>query len=70
MPVYTYICKDCNENFDLLVGVTSEKAELKCKKCGSKNIEKTLSSFSVGDSGSKSSSSGPICPTGTCPTGF
>ena len=62
MPVYTYICKDCGEKFDLLVGVTAEKVEIKCKKCNSKNIEKTFSAFSVGQSGS----SGSSCPTGTC----
>ncbi len=70
MPIYSYICKDCGEKFDLLVGITSEKVELKCKKCGSKNIEKTLGSFSVGNPSDKASSSGPSCPTGTCPTGF
>ena len=70
MPVYTYICKDCGEKFDLLIGVTSEKTKLKCKKCNSKNIDKVFSSFSVGNSGGKSSSSGSSCPTGTCPTGF
>ena len=68
MPIYSYVCKDCGEKFDLLVGVTSEKAELKCKKCASKNIEKTLGSFSVGNPGDKSSSGGS-CPTGTCPLG-
>lgn len=70
MPVYTYVCKDCGEKFDLLIGVTSEKVELKCKKCGSKNIQKILSEFSVGNSDGKSSSSGSSCPTGTCPTCF
>ena len=70
MPVYTYICKDCGEKFDLLIGMTSEKTELKCKKCNSRNIDKILSSFSVGNSGSNPSSSGPSCPTGTCPTNF
>ena len=69
MPIYTYICKGCGKKFDLLVGVTSEKVELKCKKCGSKNIEKTLGTFIVGNPGDKSSS-GPSCPTGTCPTCF
>ena len=62
MPVYTYICEDCGEKFDLLVGMTSEKTELKCSKCNSKNIKKTFSSFSV----KSSNSSGPSCPTGTC----
>ena len=69
MPIYTYICKDCGERFDLLVGVSSEKVELKCKKCNSKNIEKTLTGFSVGSPGGKSGFSGPSCPTGTCPLG-
>ena len=70
MPIYSYVCKDCGEKFDLLIGISSEKTELKCEKCGSKNVSKTLSSFSVGNSDSKFSSSGPSCPTGTCSTGF
>jgi putative FmdB family regulatory protein len=68
MPIYTYICKDCKARFELLVGMTSEKTELKCEKCGSKNIERTFEAFSVGKGGS--GSSGPSCPTGTCPTCF
>ncbi|MDP8263256.1 MAG: zinc ribbon domain-containing protein [Candidatus Ancaeobacter aquaticus] len=66
MPIYTYICRECKEKFDLLVGVTAEKTELKCKKCGSKNIEKIPGAFSVGSSGGGSGSSGPSCPDGTC----
>jgi len=62
MPIYSYICEDCGEKFDLLLGMTFKKTELKCKKCDSKNIKKTLSYFSVG----KSNPSGPSCPTGTC----
>jgi len=62
MPVYTYVCKDCGAKFDLLVGMTSERTELKCSKCNSKKIKRTFSSFSVG----KSNSSGASCPTGTC----
>ncbi|MBN2119796.1 MAG: zinc ribbon domain-containing protein [Candidatus Omnitrophica bacterium] len=66
MPLYTYICKNCGEKFDLLIGVTAEKTELKCKKCKSKNIEKTYAAFSMGKSSSFSSNN---CPTGTCPLG-
>ncbi len=32
MPLYSYICKECGEKFDLLVGMTQEKTELKCQK--------------------------------------
>ena len=66
MPVYTYVCEKCGEKFDLLVGITSEKVELKCEKCGSKNIKKIFGSFSVGSSKGKFNSSGGTCPTGTC----
>ena len=71
MPIYDYICKDCGEKFNLLVGVSSEKVEFKCKKCGSLNIKKIFASFSMGASSSgKSKPSDPSCPTGTCPTCF
>ena len=67
MPIYSYVCKDCGERFDLLIGVTAEKEELKCKKCGSKKIVREISGFSVGKSSSSGSDSS--CPTGTCPVG-
>ena len=70
MPLYAYICKDCGERFDLLIGVTSEKEDPKCRKCNSRNIEKTWGAFSVGRADNKLGSSGPSCPTGTCPTCF
>lgn len=66
MPIYVYECKNCSEKSEFLVGVTTEKEELKCKKCGSKNMEKIFASFSVGTSNASSSHSA-ICPTGTCP---
>ncbi len=72
MPIYSYICKDCNSKFDLLIGVTDKDEQRICKKCGSKNIEKTIAAFGVNVSSGKgdSSLSGPSCPTGTCPTGY
>lgn len=70
MPIYTYTCKDCGAKFDLLIGVTSEREELKCKKCNSKDIEKTLGAFSVRNTDNKFDSSGSSCPTGTCPNCF
>ena len=72
MPVYSYICKDCNSKFDLLIGVTNKDEEKICKKCSSRNIEKLFAPFGVNVSSGKAdlSSSGPSCPTGTCPTGY
>ncbi|MDP8218613.1 MAG: zinc ribbon domain-containing protein [Candidatus Theseobacter exili] len=62
MPIYTYTCNDCGETFDLLVGMTAKKTELKCPKCNNKNIKKEMGSFNVGKTGG----SGSSCPTGTC----
>jgi putative FmdB family regulatory protein len=47
MPLQSYMCKNCGEISDLLFGMTKEEPELKCKKCGSKNIEKKISTFSL-----------------------
>jgi len=67
MPIYTYRCKDCENSFDFLVGVTSDQAELKCDKCGSRNIEKTLGAFSVRMGASPfSGGAGGSCSTGGC----
>ena len=70
MPIYSYVCKDCSSKFDLLVGANSNPEEKVCKKCGSKNIEKTLASFGISSGKDDLSSSGPSCPTGICPTGI
>lgn len=69
MPLYSYVCKDCGETFDLLVGVTAQKTEMKCIKCGGGHIEKTFGTFSMGASGNKTGSYDSSCPTGTCPLG-
>jgi len=69
MPIYPYICNECGEKFELLVGVTAQPEELKCQKCGSENIKKMIGSFTVSDSSSKSRGSDSSCPTGTCPLG-
>jgi len=70
MPIYSYRCKDCQNTFDLLIGVTSDQAELKCEKCGSANIEKTMGSFSVrmGLATIPSGSGGSCSSGGCCPT--
>ncbi|MEW5693260.1 MAG: zinc ribbon domain-containing protein [Candidatus Hydrogenedentota bacterium] len=67
MPIYSYKCKKCGVEFDVLVGVGTGDQEIKCEKCNSKNVEKKFTSFAIGSSGSSSFSSS--CPTGICPTG-
>lgn len=47
MPIYEYSCSKCGDDFELLVFKSDEPA---CPKCGSKNLQKKMSTcgFSVG----------------------
>jgi len=65
MPIFDYKCRDCGEEFDLLVGSNSGEEE-KCIKCGSKNIERKYSSFGVNMNYKSEAPSCPTCSTGTC----
>lgn len=69
MPIYSYICRDCGNKFDLLFGVVSKAEKKACKKCGSRNIEKSFASFGVNVSQDKKQSSPSClsCPTRGCP---
>ena len=66
MPIYTYICNECGEKFDVLVGVTPDQDELKCTRCNSRNIKKSFSTFNVGGRSEKRKDPTSSCPTGTC----
>ncbi|MDA3792163.1 MAG: zinc ribbon domain-containing protein [Elusimicrobia bacterium] len=68
MPIFNYKCKKCGNTFEKMTGVISEEEELKCSKCSSKEIEKILSTFSVG--AGRSSTPAPSCSTGSCNTGM
>ncbi len=58
MPIYEYVCKDCKEHFEALVSLSSTET-IKCKKCESLNVKKTISSSSF-----RMSSGGSSIPAG------
>ena len=62
MPIFEYRCNKCGHRMDFLEK-SGNKGKHICEKCGSKNMQKIFSGFSVGQSGQAGSS----CPTGTCP---
>ena len=53
MPIFEYICKECEHHFEALV-YGNEKAA--CPKCQSKKLAPQLSVFAVSAKGSSSSS--------------
>lgn len=47
MPVYEYKCKDCGEKSEYFLKSASAGEDIKCKNCGSGNVEKILSASFV-----------------------
>jgi putative FmdB family regulatory protein len=67
MPIFEYVCKECQHEFEALV-FGKQKAE--CPKCQSKKLEPQLSVFAVSAKSASSSqpslSAGPAGPCGSC----
>lgn len=61
MPIFEYVCKDCQNEFEAIV-YGQQKAE--CPKCKSKKLEAQLSVFAV--STKSAGSSGRAVPSGGC----
>ena len=53
MPIFEYVCKECDHQFEALV---YGGQEAKCTKCGSKKLTQQLSVFAVSTKGSASAS--------------
>ncbi len=59
MPIFEYVCKECQHQFEALI---YGKGKAVCPKCESKKLEPKLSVFAVS---AKASSSSPM-PAGPC----
>lgn len=68
MPIFNYKCNKCATAFEEFEGVIAKEEEPECPECSSTDVEKALSTFSVG-AGKGSSSAVPSCQTGSCSTG-
>ncbi|HKM48242.1 MAG TPA: zinc ribbon domain-containing protein [Terriglobales bacterium] len=62
MPIFEYVCKECQHAFEALV-FGKQKAE--CPKCQSKKLEPQLSVFAV-SAKSGATSAMPAGPCGSC----
>ncbi len=47
MPIYEFQCRDCGRKMSALVLSRARVAEVKCKRCGSSNLEKLFSRFAT-----------------------
>ncbi len=72
MPIYEYICKDCNHKFEAMRGFSQADDPIKCSHCGSMDTHRAISlCFSKSDGSvtiSAASSGGGCagCSGGNC----
>ncbi|MBE7446522.1 MAG: zinc ribbon domain-containing protein [Planctomycetia bacterium] len=67
MPIYDFLCNQCNTKFDEYFRSASERKKLFCPSCQSDNLQKIFSVFGMSVGGSGGSGSGG-CGTCTAPT--
>ena len=63
MPIFEYICKECEHEFEALV-FGKQKAE--CPKCQSKKLEPQLSVFAVSAKGGATAQPSIPASSGAC----
>lgn len=61
MPIYEYVCKECDRKFEVLVQGNEEVA---CPSCKSENITKQYSTFAPNTR--QSTPPAPTCSPGGC----
>lgn len=77
MPIYEYLCDDCQTRYERLVMSSNGGEAFPCPKCGSRRHTLQLSVFRAGksgragesvpdSSGGASSSGGGCCSPGSC----
>lgn len=47
MPLYEYVCNDCDRHFDVLVRTVSNAPEVACESCSGGNVRRLISSFAT-----------------------
>ncbi len=62
MPIFEYVCRECNHRFELLLQGSQEAA---CPQCKTTKLDKQFSAFGVGAT-SDWASPGSSSPCGSC----
>jgi putative FmdB family regulatory protein len=62
MPIFEYVCKQCDHRFEAIV---LGQQKVRCPKCESKKLQQQISKFAVSTEGSLEPASG-AGPCGAC----
>lgn len=70
MPLYEYVCQDCESRFDALRAMSDADAPIPCPDCGSERVRRAISLFcAIGAEGviaGEGSSCGSCTPSASC----
>jgi len=65
MPIYEYVCLDCNATFDILRPIAKADAPIACDDCESEHTSRTISVFyAQSDGRTLASTNGGGCACG------
>jgi putative FmdB family regulatory protein len=45
MPIFDYVCHDCNQPFEVMLTLREHDKQVKCPKCGSTHVEQEITAF-------------------------
>lgn len=66
MPIFEFVCGGCGRPFEEIMTFAELAAgETACPHCGSKRVERSMSTFAA-SSGASASAAGPACGSGGC----
>ncbi len=67
MPLYEFICSDCELTFEELLNNSGEVNLVKCPTCGGRQVKKIISAFATKSSEQRSHAA--RTPAAACSTG-
>jgi putative FmdB family regulatory protein len=69
MPIYEYVCKSCNKEFEAIRPMSQKDAPLECEKCGSKKVKRKLAMFYPHSEGKAIAGTSGGCSCDSCSGG-
>jgi putative FmdB family regulatory protein len=68
MPIYEYVCKDCQKEFESLRSMSQADAQIECTACGGENTHRKPSVCNC-ESGGKALAGSSSASCGSCSGG-
>jgi putative FmdB family regulatory protein len=69
MPIYEYLCQDCDKKFEVIRSMSQADAPLKCQECGGEHVKRKLAVFYAMSGGHSVAGTSDSCDCGSCSGG-